>query len=120
MNLISWFEIHVNDFDRAKTFYEKLLGVSIEVREILGFRMGTFPQGEGVSGAIIQGKNCVPSPEGVLVYLNGDPDMNVLLGKVTAAGGKVVVPRTTIGGGSGSFAVFTDSEGNRLGIYSNT
>jgi predicted enzyme related to lactoylglutathione lyase len=40
------------------------------------------------------------------------------LGRIQAAGGTVVTPRTEIPG-MGAFAYFTDTEGNTLGLWEN-
>ena len=53
----------------------------------------------------------------MLIHFNCE-DIEQTLEKVLLKGGKVVIPRTKIeADGKGWFAVFTDSEGNRIGIY---
>jgi len=57
-NALNWFEICVADMNRAKTFYETVLGIEIEVSEMMGMKMGFFPAENGngkVSGALVQG-----------------------------------------------------------------
>ena len=82
-------------------------------------RMGFFlAEKEGVGGAIVHGEGCVPSQEGTLVYLNGGEDLSVVLGRVESAGGKILVPKTLITEEMGYYAVFLDSEGNKVGLYS--
>ena len=59
----------------------------------------------------------LPSEHGVLIHFNCE-DIAQTLEKVLQKGGKVVIPRTKIEvEGRGWFAVFTDCEGNRIGIY---
>jgi predicted enzyme related to lactoylglutathione lyase len=70
-----------------------------------------------VGGALIQHEMHVPSEKGTLVYLDGGADLSVALGKVAAAGGQVVKPKTSIGE-HGYCAMFVDSEGNRVGLHS--
>jgi predicted enzyme related to lactoylglutathione lyase len=52
-----------------------------------------------------------------LIYLDAGEDLTPVLGRVEPAGGKVVVPKTSIGE-HGAIAVFIDSEGNRVGLHS--
>ena len=58
-----------------------------------------------------------PSAEGALVYLNGGEDLAVPLSRVEQAGGKVLMPKTSIGE-NGFMAIFTDTEGNRVAFHS--
>lgn len=116
---VSWFEIPVTDFARAKIFYEKVLGVSIEPMPMGPFTMGMLSSDpNAVGGAIVQGDGCSPSQSGTLVYLNGGEDLAPMLTRVGQAGGSVVVPKTEIGNDFGFFAHFIDTEGNRVGLHS--
>ncbi len=118
-NVINWFEIPVNDFDRAKDFYTKVLGSELHIEEIMGTKMGFFnTQGEGVGGAICAGEDYHPSSNGVLISLNGGDDLQTPLSRVENAGGKVALPKTKISDEIGFFAIFFDTEGNKLGFHS--
>jgi predicted enzyme related to lactoylglutathione lyase len=116
---ISWFEIPVTDFARAKAFYEAVLGRPIETMTMgpstMGF-LSTSP--DAVGGCIVQEPGVEPSRTGTLVYLNGGDDLAPMLARVEGAGGSVVVPKTDIGSGFGFFAHFIDTEGNRVGLHS--
>jgi predicted enzyme related to lactoylglutathione lyase len=116
---ISWFEIPVTDFARAKVFYEAVLGRPVEVMTMgpstMGF-LSTSP--DAVGGAIVHGDGTAPSQSGTLVYLNGGDDLAAMLARVEPAGGQVAVPKTEIGNGFGFFAHFVDTEGNRVGLHS--
>lgn len=116
-NWVSWFEIPATDFDRAVKFYETIFDIELQAMDMPGIRMGMF-SAEGGGGAVVMGEGCVPSTSGPLVYLNGGDDLSVALGKVEAAGGSVVVPKTDIGGDMGYFAVFIDTEGNKVALHS--
>lgn len=121
VNAINWFEISVTDVDRASNFYEKIFDVKLERMEMMGSIMAMFPfeGGNGkVSGALVKSDDHKPSMEGVVLYLNGDPDLDNVLNKVEAAGGKVVMPKVSIGD-NGFMAFFIDTEGNKLGLHSN-
>jgi len=85
--------------------------------EHLNFQMSMFPAEDGVGGGVIRGEGYVPSAEGTVVYLNAGDDLNVVLGRVQAAGGQVLLPKTSIGS-NGYMAFFLDTEGNKVGLHS--
>jgi uncharacterized protein len=118
-NMINWFEILVNDFDRAQQFYENVLDLKLEVVEMLGMKMGMMPYDESsVGGSIVKSKSHKVSPAGVVIYLNGNPDLSVSLERVEKAGGKIIMPKTHISDDIGYMAFFTDTEGNSLAFHS--
>jgi predicted enzyme related to lactoylglutathione lyase len=117
-NAVNWFEIPVSDFQRAEKFYNTILAVDLASMEASeGYQMGMFPAEAGVGGALMQGEGYVPSAEGTIVYLNAGDDLNIVLNRVEAAGGQVIVPKTNIGE-NGYFAFFMDTEGNKVGLHS--
>lgn len=118
-NMINWVEIPAADFNRAVTFYEQLYGVQMHKTEMYGTQMGFFPSEQGsVSGAVVKGDDYTPGSTGPLVYLSGGDDLQQVLDKIEAAGGKVLVPKTQITPELGNFAIFTDTEGNRMALHS--
>lgn len=118
-NLINWFEIPAKDFNRAVEFYKGILDVEIQESEIFGTKMGFFPSdGKNVSGAIVQGNDYIPSTEGVTLYLNGGENLQLILNKVEKCDGKIIVPKTHISPEMGYFAMFLDTEGNKLALHS--
>lgn len=76
----------------------------------------------GVGGAICNsgGFHKPSSTDGPLIYMNGNPDLERILNKIEAAGGKILVPKTEISPEYGFMAVFIDCEGNRIGLHSAT
>lgn len=120
-NTLNWFEISVNDMDRAKKFYETVFGIKMEQMDMMGMKMAMFPaenMNGKVSGALVQGPMHKPSADGAKIYLNGNPDLGIALGKVEGAGGKVTMPKTKISDEIGYMAFFTDSEGNTMALHS--
>jgi predicted enzyme related to lactoylglutathione lyase len=118
-NLINWFEIPATDFSRAVSFYKNILAIDIQEADMFGTKMGFMPtDGSNVSGAIVAGEDYAPSMEGVTVYLNGGADLQVILNKIETNGGKVIVPKTQISVEMGYFAMFIDTEGNKLALHS--
>ncbi len=118
-NVINWFEIPAADFKRAVSFYKEILSVEIKETEMFGTKMGLFPtDGTNVSGAIVQGEDYNPSTNGILTYLNGGNDLQMILDKVEKHNGKILVSKTQISPEMGYFGIFIDTEGNKLAVHS--
>lgn len=121
INSLNWFEIPATDFDRAKKFYSEILGLPLFDSPNPTMNYAFLPadqQKGGVGGAIACGENFVPAMTGTTVYLNGGDDLSTPLSRVEKAGGKVILPKTEIGGGMGFMALFIDTEGNKIGFHS--
>ena len=115
---VSWFEIPAVDFHQAVQFYNQIFGIEM-VQNITDVNaMAFFPVTTGIGGAVITGPGSIPSDKGPLIYLNGGDDLNNVLNKVEAAGGRIVMPKTLIGDDEGYFAIFIDSQGNKLALHS--
>jgi uncharacterized protein len=121
-NAISWFEIPASDLDRATKFYETFFGVKFNALDLDNIKMRMFQLEDmmGVGGAIVDsgGFHKPSTTDGPLIYLNGNPDVQNVLNKVEAAGGKIMVPKTEISPEYGYMAVIIDTEGNRIGLHS--
>lgn len=118
-NWINWFEIPASNFSRAVKFYEDIFSIGLEPVEMFGSQMGLFPSdGRNVSGAVVKSEQHQVSGQGVLAYLNGGDNLDIVLGRVEAAGGKILVPKTQISPDMGYFAIFADTEGNTLALHS--
>ena len=119
---INWFEIPVDDFARAKKFYEKIFDYQMPETQMgparMGFLLYDFQNG-GRGGAIVHNPGFYsPSKNGSLIYLNCDPDLSIVLDKVEDAGGKVTTPKTVVGPNLGHWALIEDTEGNRVALHS--
>jgi predicted enzyme related to lactoylglutathione lyase len=122
-SVVSWFEIPATDLNRATKFYETLFGVELMVMDMPNIKMRVFPVADmmnHISGAIVDtnGFHKPSSTDGVLIYLNGNPDVQNILDKVEAAGGKIFLPKTEISPEHGFMAIIIDTEGNRIGFHS--
>lgn len=119
--LVAFFEIPTTDFGRAVKFYENLFNVKLEQMDCGHEKMAFFPMEEGICPGAISWSSefsFQPSAQGVLVSLNCE-DMNVSIKAIEDNGGKILIPKTKIDAESrGYFCVFTDCEGNRVGLYS--
>jgi len=119
INPVHWFEISVNDMDRARKFYERVLGLELGLNQVESTLMAWFPTtegGAGSSGALLQSEGRAPSHDGTMIYFSV-PDIEAVLARVEAAGGRTLTPKTDIGE-YGFYAYFEDSEGNRVGVHS--
>ena len=118
-NAISWFEIPTTHLASAQAFYESVLACHMR-REPMGPSEGAvFPYaGEGVGGAVMAGSTApVPGAGGTLIYLDASPSLDAVLGRVTAAGGGIAMPRQALPPGLGFIAHITDLDGNRVGLH---
>ena len=118
---ISWFEIPATDIDRATKFYESIFQTQLIPMDIGTTKMRMFPLEDNmtqVGGALVDtgGFHKPSATDGPLIYLNGNQDLQKVLDRVEAAGGKIVVPKTEITPDYGFMGVFLDSEGNKIGL----
>lgn len=118
-SFISIFEIPATEISRAVEFYQSILNIQIEKLELPGMQMGIFPYEEQlVTGVIVQGEGYQPSANGVTMYLNGGDNLQIILDKIEQNGGQIILPKTPHGDESGYFALFLDTEGNKIGLHS--
>ena len=116
---VSIFEIPATEISRAISFYEGILEIKIEKFEMPEMEMGVLPyEDQMVTGVIIKGMGYEPSANGIVIYLNGGNDLQIILDRVEKKGGKIITPKTPHADESGYFALFLDTEGNRIGLHS--
>lgn len=116
-NRVVWFELPVEDMDRATHFYESILGIKMVSNEL--FQMvKVFPyEQHAVSGCLIS-NDLKPTTDGTVVYLNCNGVLDDVLARAAAEGAKIVEPKTLLPGNIGWTAQIRDSEGNRVGLHS--
>ena len=89
--------------------------------EMMGFQMAFFPFSDNmeglVSGALVKGEMHKPSMDGAIIYLNANPDIQVIIDRIELHGGKISIPRTQVSDQVGYMAFFIDSEGNRMALH---
>ncbi len=114
--LIAWVEIPVSDMQRAVDFYNAVFNLSLQVLDFGHEKMALFPNDEG---ALSQANNFNPSTNGILASFNVADSMDATIMRISEKKGTIVIPKTKIEAeGRGYFATFIDSEGNKLGLYS--
>jgi uncharacterized protein len=119
-NAINWFEIATVDFDRAVKFYETIFACTLHQMVMGDLKMAGFPIEPGGSGGALvhQPDYYKPSADGALIYLNGNPDLQLVLDRVVAAGGTIINAKKLIAPHIGYMALILDSEGNRIALHS--
>jgi predicted enzyme related to lactoylglutathione lyase len=117
-NAVVWSEIAVSDLKRATAFYERLLDGKLKAENFGPYEIALFPNGEGgVGGCLMKGDGYEPSAKGTVTYLAAEPGIDAALKRASAAGAKVLMPKTALPGDTGFIAHVSDSEGNRIGLH---
>jgi predicted enzyme related to lactoylglutathione lyase len=122
MRKVGWFDIYVEDIDRAQTFYETLLDTTLSPMDDPNdptAKMRAFGDdftSHGAGGALVKMEHARPGPGGSMVYFSCD-DCAVEEDRASAAGGTVVRSKFPIGD-HGFVSIVTDTEGNMIGLHS--
>lgn len=121
MNAVGWFDIYVNDLDRAVAFYQTVLGCAlVPIGDPTGEnQMMSFPadmSAYGAGGALSKSEHGAPGVGGTIVYFSAD-DCATEQARVSGAGGMVIRPKFSIGE-FGWVSLCQDTEGNLFGISS--
>ncbi len=117
-NPVGWFEIPVTDMDRAKSFYQTTLGLTLEDHQVGPLQMAWFPMDEstiGASGSLVKADGYSPSGDGVLIYFTA-ADIDAAIERAGNSGGTVLQDKLSIGE-YGFIAIVKDTEGNRIGLH---
>jgi predicted enzyme related to lactoylglutathione lyase len=117
-NAVGWFEIYVQEMDRARRFYEAVFQVTLEKLPSPDLEMWAFgmhPEAPGTAGALVKAAG-VPSGGSTMVYFNCD-DCAVEGARVAGAGGTVHRDKMSIGP-YGFIVLAIDTEGNMIGLHS--
>ncbi len=121
-NASVWFEIYVDDMERASKFYEIVLDVKLESMPNPTddpMQMRTF-QGDmekyGANGALVKMEGFKAGGKSTITYF-GSEDCTTEENRVVKAGGKIFKPKMSIGE-HGFISLFFDTEGNMVGLHS--
>lgn len=118
-NPVGWFEIYVQDMERAKTFYQKTLEVTFERLESPGIELWAFPMkmdAGGAAGALVKMEGKDSGVGGTLIYFSCE-DCAVEAARAAENGGKIQKEKISIGE-YGFIVLVSDSEGNLIGLHS--
>lgn len=126
-NPVGWFEIYVQDMDRARKFYEEVFQVKLvdmadptdgdgDDMKMVAFPMAESGEAPGASGALVQMEGFESGGKSTIVYFSS-ADCAVEAARVEAAGGKIFSPKSPIGE-HGFIVLFNDVDGNLVGIHS--
>lgn len=121
MNAVGWFDIYVDNLDRAAAFYEAVLDCKLEAMgDPTGeTQMMSFPADMsqyGAGGALSKSEHARPGPGGTVIYFMAE-DCAVNAARVAEAGGQVIRPKFSIGE-FGWIVLCQDTEGNIFGLNS--
>ena len=119
-NPVGWFEIYVQDMERAKAFYQKTFQVTLEHLEMPGIDMWAFPplmsDNPGCTGTLVKMEGKDSGIGGTIVYFSLD-DCAVEAARAAQNGGKIQKEKTSIGE-YGFLVLVLDTEGNMIGLHS--
>lgn len=124
MNPVVWFEIYVDNIERAKNFYEEVLKIQLSELPVPGdmkdeMKMLAFPMemsGEGAGGALVKMDGFKAGGNSTIVYFGSD-DCAVEESRINNAGGKVYKSKQSLGE-YGFMVLASDTEGNMIGVHS--
>ena len=122
-NPVVWFEIYVNDMQRAKKFYEKVLDTKLtelpnptdDGAEMFAFPMDMKSENRA-SGSLVKMEGFGAGHNSTIVYFMSE-DCAIEEAKVISAGGSVFKSKMSIGE-YGAMVLAIDTEGNMIGFHS--
>ncbi len=122
-NVVGWFELPVNDMDRAIKFYETVFEFKLSRNTMGPLDMAWFPwvdNGQGAAGSLVHYPDFYkPTSNGSLIYFTAHSgDLSIELGRVEGAGGQIIQEKKLITEDVGFMGLFLDTEGNRVAMHS--
>lgn len=118
-NPVGWFEIHVQDMERAKAFYQNTFQVTLEHLDFPEYEMWMFPmhwEAPGAGGALCKMESKDSGAQGTIIYFSC-ADCAVEADRALQSGGQIVQAKRSIGP-YGCIAIIHDTEGNLIGLHS--
>ncbi|HTZ38800.1 MAG TPA: VOC family protein [Syntrophales bacterium] len=118
-NPVGWFEIYVQDLDRAKKFYESVFQLKLETLNTPGMDIWAFPMDMsrwGAGGALVKMEGVPSGGNSVLVYFSCT-DCAIEESRAAKFGGRIQKSKTSIGP-YGFISLVYDTEGNMVGLHS--
>lgn len=121
-NPIGWFEIYVDDINRAKEFYQAIFMVDLEKLPVptdSNMEMWSFPsnfENYGSTGALVKMEGFSAGSNSTIIYFSCE-DCSIEEARISSAGGKVEQSKMSIGE-YGFCTMAFDTEGNMFGLHS--
>ena len=121
-NPVVWFEIYVDDMERASKFYETVFDVKLEDMPNPtddNLQMKSFSgsmDSYGINGALVKMEGFKAGGNSTLIYFES-ADCTTEEQRIENAGGKIHKSKMSIGS-HGFISLFSDSEGNMVGLHS--
>jgi uncharacterized protein len=118
-NPVRWFEIYVQDMNRAKKFYENVFDVKLERLNTPDVEIWSFPMQMdqmGISGALVRMEGFPSGGNSTIVYFASE-DCAVEEGRTEKFGGRIQKRKTSIGE-YGFISLVYDTEENMIGLHS--
>ncbi|RMA64694.1 VOC family protein [Ulvibacter antarcticus] len=123
-NPVVWFEIYVDNLNRAKKFYESAFKLTLSEMPMPDtgeeMKMLFFPSDmeskNSASGALVQMKGFKAGNNSTIVYFMSE-DCSIEEARIAGAGGTVIKSKMSLGE-YGFMVQASDTEGNMIGIHS--
>lgn len=118
-NPVGWFEIYVQEMERARVFYESTFAVKLEPLPSPGLQMLAFPMRPelpGCAGALVKYDGKGSGDGGTIVYFSC-ADCAEEAARAARSGGRIFKHKFPIGQ-YGFIALVVDPEGNMIGLHS--
>ncbi|MBX7231565.1 MAG: VOC family protein [Bdellovibrionales bacterium] len=118
-NPVCWFEIYVDNMDRARKFYESVFEYKLEKISSPEYEMWVFGGDNntyGAHGSLVKMKGFSAGKNSTLVYFSCQ-DCAVTEKRVQELGGKIEKAKFSIGQ-HGFISLVLDTESNMIGLHS--
>ncbi|MEM7659066.1 MAG: VOC family protein [Bacteroidota bacterium] len=119
LNPVCWFDIHVSNLPKAKAFYETVLDIQLTDLPPEWGKQSTFPfenDGPNATGALVEQEGVETGGNSTVIYFASE-DCTTEASRVEAAGGTMLRPKMPIGE-FGFISLFSDPDGNTIGLHS--
>lgn len=106
---VVWFEVIGKNGGNLRAFYGELFDWSFEIDDKINYGMVEAVEGQGIPGGVGAGD------ERRVTFYVSTPSINACLEQVSARGGRILMKRTELPGGT-VLGMFADPEGNAVGL----
>lgn len=111
---VVWFEVLGEDGAKLRAFYAELFAWKIDANNPMKYGLVEATGGRGIPGGVGEPTAPKSAHPGVTFYVSTD-DIERELARAAGLGGKVLMPRTELPGGT-VLGFFADPSGNAIGL----